>query len=166
MGDLWIATEELTTYGHSNLGRSSPLSSSLGRSSPLLSFSRLRPSFRVNRTTWRNSIANFSLRTFPNLPPSFRANRTTRRNNIANFSFTTFPQIPFRGATQMLAGYPPRKVSNTDASQFTLGKPGVCRLGSVEFIYTCVSRADTLSKSLPTPSPRIPQSDPGPCRLR
>ena len=38
-----------------------------------------------------------------------------------------------------------RKASNTDASQLCLGKPGVCRLGCVEFIYTSVSRNDTLS---------------------
>ena len=37
----------------------------------------------------------------------------------------------------------PRKASNTDASQVCLGKPGVCRLGCVEFIYTSVSRVDT-----------------------
>src|SRR6516165_424559 len=39
-----------------------------------------------------------------------------------------------------------RKASNTDASQLCLGKPGVCRLGCVEFIYTSVSGTDTLSR--------------------
>jgi len=36
-------------------------------------------------------------------------------------------------------------VSSTDASQVCLGKIGVCQLGCVEFIYTSVSRNDTLS---------------------
>src|SRR5262249_14272782 len=37
------------------------------------------------------------------------------------------------------------KASNTDANQFCLGNTRVCRLGCVEFIYTSVSRVDTLS---------------------
>ena len=44
--------------------------------------------------------------------------------------------------------FPPKQsdaMSNTDASQFCLRKPSVCRLGCVEFIYTSVSGADTLS---------------------
>jgi hypothetical protein len=39
----------------------------------------------------------------------------------------------------------PRKASNTDASQVCLGRTGACRLGYAEFIYTSVSRVDTLS---------------------
>ena len=37
------------------------------------------------------------------------------------------------------------KVSKTDASQVCLGNTGLCRLYYVEFTYSCVSQADTLS---------------------
>jgi len=37
------------------------------------------------------------------------------------------------------------KVSKTDASQVCLGNTDLCRLCYVEFIYSCVSQADTLS---------------------
>ena len=37
------------------------------------------------------------------------------------------------------------KVSKTDASQVCLGNTGLCRLCYVEFTYSCVSQADTLS---------------------
>jgi len=44
--------------------------------------------------------------------------------------------------------FPPEqswKISKTDASQVCLGNTGLCRLCYVEFTYSCVSQADTLS---------------------
>jgi hypothetical protein len=70
-------------------GNSLRMAIQIWRSLPLLSFLRLRPTFRANRTKRRSSITNFSFRAFPNLPPTFAANRTKRRNSISDFSFTT-----------------------------------------------------------------------------
>jgi hypothetical protein len=53
---LCIAMEEFITYGHSNLGRGSQLSS----------LSRLRPTFRASRRKRSNSTTNFSLKRAPN----------------------------------------------------------------------------------------------------
>src|SRR5262249_49483810 len=67
-----------------------------------------------------------------NLPATCRANKTRQRNAINNFSFTT----------------PPKKLGRSQqdrCQQVCLGNTGLCRLCYVEFTYSCVSQANTLS---------------------
>ena len=54
-------------------------------------------------------------------------------------------------------------------ARFCLGKPGACRLGCVEFIYTSVSRNDTLSlvtTAAPNGSTSLDQINAAPILLR
>ena len=67
--------KEFITYGHSNLGRGSQL----------LTLSRLRPTFRANRTKRSNSTTNFSLTTCPHFI-SWR-DQNVSRGKLAHFDW-------------------------------------------------------------------------------
>ena len=74
--------KEFITYGHANLGRGSQL----------LALSRLRPTFRANRTKRSNSTTNFSLTTCPQF--YFVARPNVGRGKLAHLDLI-FNVLPF-----------------------------------------------------------------------
>ena len=74
--------KEFITYGHSNLGRGSQL----------LSLSRLRPTFRANRTKRSNSTSNLSLTTCPQF--HFVARPNVGRGKLAHLDLIS-DALPF-----------------------------------------------------------------------
>jgi hypothetical protein len=125
-------------YGHSNLGRGSQL----------LSLSRLRPTFRANRTKRSNSTTNFSLTTCPQF--YFVARPNVGRGKLAHLDLIS-DVLPFgrlwygesnanRECNRLReARFAPLCWNRRDEANSRLRAHYLCSLTSIRFRYSLTS---------------------------